>query len=427
MQYKKIEGIAYNLHLIKTDKFKKNLIKINFKNKFEKEDIVKRRLIPNILVESNSIYNTKRLLDIKTEDLYNLNTYSDVTLSGNIIITSFTASFLNDKYSEEGLLEDVIKFMCDLIFKPNVIDNKFDSNAFKITKNILKEEIESIKENPNEYSLERLLEEMAPDTPLKLHNYGYIDDLEEVTEESLYEYYQHMLNSDIVDVFVIGNIDFSLTEEYIRKHFKIKTKKRFKFNHYIEHKKFRNKYKIIKEQIDNNQSVLLLGYKLDKLTTFEREYVLPIYSYILGGGADSKLFKNVREKNSLCYSISSRVRIVSNIMYISSGINAKDYDKALSIIKKQVQSMEKGDFDESDIEKAKITYISAYKEVNDSIYSIVNNYITHEYLDTDFIDEKEDKIIKVTKQDIMKLIPKIHKEMVFFLEGTCENEENTAS
>lgn len=424
MQYRKIEGIAYNLHIIKTDKFKKTMIKINFKNKLIKDDIVKRRMIPTILVESNSIYNTKRLLNIKTEDLYNLNVYSDVTMSGNAIVTSFIGAFLNDKYAD-GLLKESLNFIFDLIFKPNIVDNKFDTNAFLIAKKSLIEEIESVKEDPKEYATERCMEELDSDSPLAFHAYGYIESLDSVNEENLYEYYLSMLKSDIVDIFIIGDVDYKEVENVIKDNFIINTKKRSNYTHYIEHTKLKNKYHAVKDTINNNQSVLMLAYKLTDLTDEERQYVLPIYSYILGGGPDSKLFKKVREENSLCYSIYSQIRMVSNIMLITSGIDAKDYKKATDLIKKQVVSMNKGEFTDEDIEKAKLTYISAYKEVMDSIPAIINTYVTHEYLNTDPIEIKENKILKVTKEDIMKVIPKIHPELVYFLEGDKQDEENS--
>ena len=90
--YTKIETPIYNLHIIKTDKFKRNVIKINFKNKIVKEDIAKRRLIPNILFLSNQIYPGKRLLNIEMENLYNLDITENVTYSGSTFITSFEAT-----------------------------------------------------------------------------------------------------------------------------------------------------------------------------------------------------------------------------------------------------------------------------------------------------------------------------------------------
>ena len=50
MEYTKEENLAYNIHLIKTKKFKKNCIKINFKSLINKEEITYRNMLINVLL-----------------------------------------------------------------------------------------------------------------------------------------------------------------------------------------------------------------------------------------------------------------------------------------------------------------------------------------------------------------------------------------
>ena len=419
MEYRKIEKEAYNLHIIKTDKFKKSIIKINFKNNVIKEDIVKRKILPNILVESNSIYNGKRMVSIKTEELYNADIYSSLLYSGNTYITTIQATILDEKYAE-GLLEETVHFLSDIIFKPTVINNHFDKKAFKQACEYAKEEIDIEKENPSSYAMDEVLKIIAPKTPLAYPPSGTKKEIDNLLNEDVYKYYLDMLDNDIIDIFVIGNVSND-TELIIDKYFNILKPRKDKIDHYIEYNNFNDKYLEVKKTKPYNQSKLIIGFKLDKLTNFEKNYVMPIYSYILGGGPDSKLFKNVREKNSLCYSISSSFKLITNLMFITSGINAASYKKALKIIKEEVNNMAKGNFDNSDIEKAKITYLSAYEEVGDSIFSILNDYVGREYLNTDLVDIRKKKIMEVTKKDIMNVIPKIHPEIVYLLEGSKED------
>jgi predicted Zn-dependent peptidase len=165
-----------------------------------------------------------------------------------------------------------------------------------------------------------------------------------------------------------------------------------------------------------------MGFKSKPLTLFEREYVTNVYSYILGGGADSKLFKNVREKNSLCYSIRSSFVSIISTMAIAAGINADKYNKATRIIKEEVKKMEKGEFDESDIEKAKVTYLASFKQLEDSPNSIINLYVTNQYLGYDMLDERKKNIKKVNRQMIINLAKKVQLDTIFFLEGGKNNE-----
>ena len=115
MKYKKISNYSYNLHIIKTNKFKTTTVQINFKRKLIKEEITTRNMIINVLCESNILYPSKRLMTIATEELYDLYYRAANYTSGKYNIMSFDATFLNEEYTEESMLEKSIKFFADLI------------------------------------------------------------------------------------------------------------------------------------------------------------------------------------------------------------------------------------------------------------------------------------------------------------------------
>ncbi len=419
--YKKINMGAYNLHLIKSDKFKTIEIKINFKREATKKDITYRNVLKNILLESNEIYKTRRQLDIKTEELYGLRYSINSYLTGIYSVISFNTVFLDEKYTESGMIEESLKFITDIILKPDVSCKKFASEALAIAKNLVKEDIDAIKDDPRVYSTIRLLEEIESKSPLAYRGVGYSEYLEEINEDTLYEYYKSVVNSDLVDVFIIGNIDFKTTEDIFKDNFKIKTLKKIGKEHYITHKKVRLKEKCIKEVTDYKQSKLIMGFKLQNLTDFEKCYVMNVYSFILGGGPDSKLFREVREKNSLCYSISSSQSLVNNLFLIRAGINKDDYKKTVKLIKKELKEMEKGNFTEEDIKASKVTYLNAFKEIDDSQIDILNLYVSHSYLNLDLKEERIKKIMNVKKEDIVKVAKKIYLDTIYLLEGESKD------
>ena len=156
------------------------------------------------------------------------------------------------------------------------------------------------------------------------------------------------------------------------------------------------------------------------MTDFELRYVLNVYSYILGGGPDSKLFKTVREENSLCYYISSIGNPLNSILTINAGINKDDYKNAVSLIKKEVSNMKKGKFNNEDIIKAKITYVNSLKELEDNPQSLISLYAGIEYLNSDSFEDRFKKINKVTANDVVKLASKIHLDTIYLLEGDID-------
>ena len=418
MEYKKYDIGPYNLHIINTDRFKTVTVRVNFKRPCLREELTKRTLLGHLLTESCKKYETKRKLGIKIEDLYDLKFAGFGTISGNYDIMSFEETFLNEKYTEKGMFEESLNFLFDLIFDPNIEKNKFTKEQFDLCKKMIKEDIDTIKEKPSYYSTMRMYEEMDKKSPVSYRSIGYIEDFKNITVKNLYDYYLTVLNNDIVDIFIIGDVDPLKCRKLIAKSFNISTIKKEGISHIVEYDSFRSRPKVVKEKLDIEQSRLVIGLKLKNLTEFERKYVMGMYSYILGGGPDSKLFKEVREKHSLCYGISSSYSGTFSVLKISAGINSENFDKTVKLIKKQMKDISLGKFDERDIKCAYMTYMSTFKEIMDSPGSILGTYSSMEYLKLDPIEKRKEEIGKITKEMIIDVSKKIYLDTIYLLEGS---------
>lgn len=423
MKYTKFKNGAYNIHLINTDKFKTISIRINFKRKAKKEEITIRNLLTRVLLESNEFYKTSRLIEIETENLSGLMLRNSSTISGNYSIMCYESSFLNEEYTEKNMTSKSFDFILKFIFNPDIENKKFNKKNFDLCKEALKQDILSIKENPNRYGLLKMLQTMDKDAPYSICADGNIEDLEKITEESLYEYYKQVIKSDLIDIFVIGDIDEKQVKQIINDKFKINTLKKPSSSHYVTHNKISKKVKTKKEQKQLEQSKLYIGCKLNNLTPFEQKYVMNIYSFILGGSPNSKLFTNLREKNSLCYAVGCTYQPVFNLLIIKAGIDASNMKKSITLIKQEMKNMEKGLISDEEINAGIITYKNTFKEIEDNQFSIINAYTSCEYLDYDPIEKRTKEIDKVDKESIMKVAKKINMDTIFLLEGE-QNEED---
>ena len=422
MNYKKINNGAYNIHFIKTDRFKTISIRINFKRKIKENEVTKRNLLTRVLLESNEIYKTSRLIEIETENLYGLMLRSSATISGNYSVMSFESSFLNEEYTNENQIEKSLDFILGFIFNPDIEKNKFNEKNFNLCKESLKTEIECLKENTGRYGMYKMLKVMDPNEPYAISADGNLEELESITPSNLFEYYKQIIKSDLIDIFIIGDFNETKVKNIINKKFKINTLKRPTSSHYVKHKKIRLRPKTTTEKMSIEQSKLYIGCKLDKLTPFEQKYVMNIYSFILGGSPNSRLFMNLREKNSLCYSVNSTYQPVFNLLIIRAGIDAYNFKKSVTLIKQELKNIAQGKFDEKEIEAGIITYKNTFKEVEDSAFSILNAYTSCEYLNYDPIEKRIKEIEKVKKEDITKVAKKIHVDTIFLLEGVNDEE-----
>lgn len=421
MNYQVYDEGAYKLHCIRSNNFKKTNIIINFKRKADKKELSLRALLPRTLMESTQKYKTAREMIIETENLYNLYLNTNCYLSGNYNIIRFDATFLNNDYTEENLFEKAVDFILEIITNPNIKNNAFDEKTFSITKDILKEEIETFNDDPNRYSFLRLYKEIDRKSIYASCILGTLKELEKITPKKLYNYYKSVIESDQIDIFVISPLDKETVRDTITKKLNLKNRKAFTESHYIDYTKYHKKPKVVKETSEYEQSKLLIACKFDTLTDFEMKYVSLVYSYILGGSPSSKLFQTVREKNSLCYSISSSFKPLNKFLIISSGINPDSFKRAYRLIKKEIKNMEKGNFEKNKIEEAKVTYRAGLEEIKDSPSALLNTYIAHEYINTDLLDERYSKIGDVTYEDVVEFAKKVHIDTVYLLEGAEED------
>lgn len=417
MKYIRKDLGSYNLHMIKTDRFKTININLIFRKKVNKEEITKRNFLADMLTYTSKSYPTRREMATIQQDLYACELDFSCYRLGNYYNTDISLLCLNEKYTEEGMFRKTVAYLADTIFNPNVTNNKFDSTTFNIIKNNTINQIESIKEDTRKYSLVKMLEKMGAKENYALHGFGYLEDLEKIDEGNLYSFYKEFMRSSGLDIFVIGDIDFTETEKIIKDNFKFDIYHKKDKDFVIEHQKIRKTPQKILEDYPVGQAKLSIGCKLKGLTDFERNYALTIYNILLGGSSESKLFQNIREKNSLCYYVNSSSNKIDNLLFITSGITKSTFEKTIKLVKKEMKEMEKGNFTDEEITQAKTRYMSLLDEMYDYPTQIISYYYASEILNSDLPEERKNNIKKVSRDDIISVSKKIYIDTIYLLGG----------
>ena len=417
MEYTCYNMNAYNLHIINTDKFKTITVDVSFRRKIKKDEITIRNLLKELIVNSSCNYPTERSLIIQTEKLYDLKLLSSTYRVGSYSILSFKTRFLNEVYTEEGMNEESIKFLLDLIFKPR-LDNDVLKCKKKIEKSIL-----SLNDNKIKYALLKLLE-TTEDMPYSYNNYGYKDDLDKITVDDLKKYFDSVISDDIVDVFVVGNVDGSEIKRIFKEYFKVSTFHKNELSLLVPELSRVRKNKEFREYDNVNQTQLTMLCNLSEITDYERKYVLPVYGELLGGSSNSILFDTIREKNSYAYYVNALVNPYDNVMMIYSGIQKGNEKEVLKLIEKSLSGVSKGKFDLEKLESSKKTLISAIESSLDNPVSIINNYYAKVLVNALDVNEKIENIKKVSKEDIISVSKKISIHTQFLLEASDEKNND---
>ena len=416
MDYIDYDMNGFDLHVIKTDRFKTISYNINIRFDDEKDTERYMGLLSRLLIQTSKKYDSLRDINVACASIYDPSYNIRVLSSGSKDILTLTASFANEKYTEAGMNEANFKFLTSFIFEPKIIDNGFDREVFEIQKEKLLEYYRTMKDRPQDYAGGRLSEEMK----CKKYDVMSLDDLiksiESLTAKELYSFYKKIMDEGKLDIFVCGDVEPLEIRDIFSKLIKFKGTKE-KLEHLVKQTSYNKKERIIIEPSNNVQSNLAIGCKLMDLTDFERNYVFVLYSWILGGGMNSLLTQTVREKNSLCYYIYAVRQNLFETMKIYAGINGSDFDKTYSLVKEEMNNMEKGNFSLELFEGVKEIYYNSLIKIEDSQSEIVGNYTSELFTHNDKIDVRKKQMEKVTKEDVMNLAKKVHIDTVYLLKG----------
>lgn len=422
MEYNQLDiknGIK--LHKIQTEKFKTNLIAVMLTTKIDRENVTKNALIPAVLRRGTASLNTLEEINKKLEEMYGAGLDCGLDKTGDNQILKFYIETINDEFlqqNDENMLKEALENIFELIFNPYLENGGFKKEYVIQEKENLKQIIEGKIDNKARYSLDRCIEEMYKDEPYGLYKYGYIEDLDNINENNLYEYYKKLINQCKIDIFVSGILDNDV-KGIIENNENIKKleEREPEYNRIKTEAKMSENENAVQETMDVTQGKLIIGLDLD----FDNEdlrYDTMIYNSMLGGSANSKLFQNVREKASLAYTAGSSYYRFKNNIFINCGIEIGNYDKALEIIKQQIEDMRNGDFTDEEVENAKQGIIAAIKSIDDEQDTEIAYFFGQELSKIQLnIDEYMERIAKVNKQNVVDIANKVSVNTVYFLKN----------
>ena len=409
------EGVK--LHIINTNKYKTNIISVFLSKKLEKEKITKEALIPAVLRLGTASITTQKELNKALEEMYGANFNCGIEKIGDNHVLKFYIETINDEYAlnKEPVLNNAIQFIMEVIFNPLIENGCFKKSYVDGEKENLRKIIESRIDNKRKYSYIRCVEEMYKDKPYGLYEYGYIEDLERINENNLYESYREFINNCKIDIFVSVNMqDETIVENTIKSNEKLKELNERQADiindsiNIVDEKPLKE----VEEKLNVAQGNIVIG--LDLLEN--NRAAANVYNAILGGGANSKLFQNVREKASLAYTAGSRFLKTKNNIFILCGIEIANYNKTIEIIKKQLDDMKNGNFTDEDIKNAKELLSASINSIKDEQTSEISYYMSGEILqDSTSLEETANQINKVYKEDIINIANSIKINTIYFL------------
>lgn len=422
MNYQKQEikqGIT--IHQIHTENFKTNLYAIFLAIPLKKETVTLDALIGAVLRRGTQKLQTQEAISKELEGMYGASFNCGIEKTGDNHILKFYLETLSEEFlpEPEKLNEKCLSILFDIAFNPLTVNGTFKTEYVEGEKKNLKQIIESKIDNKAKYAYDRCIEEMYKNEPYGLYKFGYVEDIDTITPEKLYRYYQNLLAECKIDIFCSGRLNEQETIRQIKENEIIQKLQqrnpKYVINNEVTESKENVQENTVEESMQVTQGKLVLGLDIQN-TEENSRFIASVYNAILGGGANSKLFQNVREKQSLAYTAGSSYLRTKNSIFIRCGIEINNYQKALDTIKQQLKDMANGDFSEEDLENAKRLIVASVDAITEEQDTEITYYYGQELADRFIsIEDYKKHILEATKEQVTELAKTVQINTIYFL------------
>ena len=406
-----------SLHIRQTAQFKTVNFSIKWRAPLTKATASERTVLSNVLQHSNEKFQTSASYRSYLDDLFGTVLYFDTAKRGNEHTVLLNIETVNDQYLSHGnVLNEVISLIHEAIFKPNFENNEFKEAVVAREKEMVIQRIQSIFDDKSRYAQKRLLEIMRPDDAASFSANGTIEDVKAITPASLTKTYENMIANDLIDIYVVGDVDTEKIAQQLKQALPFADRPEIEWPAVTTTS---NKVKpYTKETQEMKQGKLHIGYNTKVRFGDEDFAKMQIFNGIFGGYAHSKLFMNVREKESLAYYASSSYAAQYGLLFVVSGIEPSNEQKAREVIQEQLTAMQNGEISDLELAQTKAMLINQLKEALDSSRGQIEIFDQYKELNEPFtLDTWTTRWQAVTKEDVQQMAKLVEQEATYFLCG----------
>lgn len=399
-----------------TDKrYKKNLITVAFSTQLSEDTATENVIVPVLLTKCNSKLPTYKAFNNKMSRLYASGIGGTAGRQYDLQTISFGAYYLDDIYalSGEKMTGIMTDILIDCLTSPVTENGVFSEKFVELEKKTVIDNIETAINDKRSYAIERAMKTICKGEPASVCSYGTVEKAKLITSDSAYKAYRRMLETMPCEIICTGCSDFDGVAEKFAAAFE-KIGRHDIENTTIALSPVKTQTEEVTERLTVNQSKLVLGFKSHS----DDDAALVLLQKIFGGTTSSKLFRNVREKMSLCYYCSAARNDLKGIMLVNSGVENENIEKTKEAVIDQLEEIKNGNFTNEDINFAEMAIKNDFKSVADSAGNVSNWYFDC-IRKNDIVtpEEKLGRYLGVSKERIIAAAKSMVLDSVYVLTG----------
>lgn len=425
---KKISAGKGTLLAISTDKFKTEMLTVSLPLPMEQRTHRLCTLLFNTLRRGCKAYPDIASLSRRLDDLYDANIASMSAPTGENISSGFALECLDGAYvkGNEDLLEGTLDTLKRMLYEPLLDENgDFPEKTVELEKRNLCDAIRNSDNDPKIHSYHLCRGLMFEGEPYGKRPSGTVEDVMAVTGHELAAFREEYLTLSSPTYIYIGRRDAEEVRDLIEKYFGDFGCDKVTLNETVL-KKAAPKMRSVEDNMAVLQGKLTLGLRSDIGAHDGDMYAAILLNDIFGGSPSSKLFQNVREKQSLCYSCSSSFDLVKGSLIVRSGISNENKEKVVSEILAQFEEIKHGNISDYEFECSKRSIENYYRQASDSPFSMENYYRSRFVAGINAtLDEAIKAVHAVKKEDIVRAANRFGADTCAFVRGTLDGAGNT--
>lgn len=403
---------------IKDSRFKTMKLSANIFMPLSEQTASVNALLCYMLVRSCRAYPDFTALSRKLASLYGAELNGSVSKMGDMQCLNISVDGIDDRYTIKGekISRMLSSLLCEVIFNPKTADRRFDESDMLQEKRQLCDMIDSEFNDKRVYASQRLVEIMCDSELYGIKRCGTKQQIEALTASDIYSAWENMLNTAHFEFMLVGDADCGSVSDVIYNAFKEIKRNPVEISTDVVYSVFGQRDVV--EEMDVAQSKLEIGLRTACAEPEPETTAARLMCAILGGTAHSKLFNNVREKQSLCYYCASRFFRLKGIMIIESGVETGNIEKAKQAILNEIEEMRKGNITDFEISSAKLAVTNSFCGITDTVSGIVNWYssqLMDASVDTPL--QAANKINAVTKEQIVEAANRLQLDTVYTLKA----------
>ncbi|WP_409228354.1 EF-P 5-aminopentanol modification-associated protein YfmF [Gudongella sp. SC589] len=400
-----------------TDKFKSNYLGVYIIRPLDRSEVTMNSLLPMVLERGTKNHPGTLELKRKLEDLFGSNLNISASRRGERQVIKFSIEWADGRYTgEKGLDREILQMFKEVIFEPHLEGDSFSGKYVEQEKNNLITRINNKINDKRSYSINRCIEEMCRGERFSIYPGGYVEDVDQIDGKVLYDHYRKVLQTSQIEMVYTGHDNHFNMEDIIPA--ELRERKVVTFvprETIIEKSQNRNQ---VREKMPVTQGKLVLGYRAGIPYEDKLYNGLLLGNEIFGGGPNSILFRNVREKHSLAYYVRSNIIKHKSIVLLDAGIEFQNYQKTVDLINQGLQDMLNGNFSDEDMEIAKKSVRTSSESIIDSP-QLMSEFIFGKIIANDdrSLEEMIRQLEEVTREDIILAMGKVNLDTIYFMDG----------